>query len=60
MDENDDPRAELARMIYLLFKIRDIVTLPDPRLPNLQWYKSQVEHVRRYVEEALGDGCAGE
>lgn len=49
----EDAQAELARVIYILCKIRDIVSLPEPRFHEAQWYRSQVEHVRRYVNEAF-------
>lgn len=56
--QEDDPgaiRAELARVLGILGKIRDIADCPDPRFPNGQWYKAIVDHVRRYLKEAFSD-----
>jgi hypothetical protein len=52
-------KAELTRMISALAKIRDVVECPAPRHPSLEWYKSVLEHVRRYVAEVLPgeDNC---
>jgi hypothetical protein len=47
----DDQRAELARTLAVLSKIRDIVDCPDPRFVTLEWYKAIVMHVRRYLAE---------
>jgi hypothetical protein len=51
MTEIDEVRAELARVLAILRKIRDIADCPDPRFPNGQWYKAIVDHVRRYLNE---------
>jgi hypothetical protein len=48
-------RAEIGRLIGVLGKIRDIVECDDPRFPSMEWYKSKVEHVRRYLGEVFGD-----
>jgi hypothetical protein len=51
-------QAELTRMIAALAKIQDVISCPDPRHPSLEWYKSVLEHVRRYVAEVLpGEDC---
>lgn len=54
-DELGEIKAELARVLGILNKIRDIAECPDPRFPNGQWYKAVVDHVRRYLREAFQD-----
>lgn len=53
MAEIEELKAELARVLGVLNKIRDIADCPDPRFPNGQWYKAIVEHVRRYLHEVF-------
>lgn len=53
MTEIEELRAELARVLGILSKIRDIADCPDPRYPNGQWYATIVEHIRRYLREVF-------
>lgn len=55
MDELQTLRAELDRMIAVLGKIRDVVECADPRYPSLEWYRSKLEHVRRYLCEVFDE-----
>lgn len=54
-DEDADPRAELAKMIYVLSLIRDAVECEDPAYTDLEWCRSQLSLVRRYVRKVFGD-----
>lgn len=55
--QEDDPgaiRAELARVLGILGKIRAIIECPDPRFNGL-WYQVVVKKLREYLTEAFSD-----
>lgn len=55
MDEREMMQMELDRLVGVLAKIRDIVECEDPRYPSLEWYRSKIEHIRRYLCEVFGE-----
>jgi hypothetical protein len=56
----DDPRAELAKMIYALSQIKDILETPDPRYPSFEWYKTKLDHIGRIIEKCIPGDCNDE
>ena len=51
MTEIDKVRAELARVLGILRKIRDMLGCPDPRFANGLWYQAIVVKLREYIRE---------
>lgn len=60
MSEIEEIKRELGRVMGVLSKIRDVVECDDPRYPSLEWYRSKLEHVRRYLREVFDDGGCGD
>lgn len=51
MDEEE--KKEMGRVLGILNKIRAIVTCPDPRFPNGQWYRAIVLSVRSLLADVF-------
>ena len=50
---DDAEKKEFGRVLGILNKIRVIVTCPDPRFPNGQWYKAIVLSVRSLLADVF-------